>query len=366
MITCFIIAAIVALIGVFLLQGYRKIPVTHKGQKVILGKRIEGEFYDEGWHFFPLFPYWYGYIKINMEKKTFTVTMEKARTPDRAESKIPVTITFRPIPELLSEYIISRQEAGVKEQLEGKIEERIREWAMNLEEGPMTWIELNQSKAESTSILVTKLAKKFLPEVPDYAQEVPSWIWMRYFSKPRPKEFLKNEVKWARNNWEEVEKVLEKIKSDSNHGPATIEDLEKIIKDRRSEIEAVRNGSGTIKLTDLGIVLERLNIGNIEVLGKVAEQAENEAKEEMERRAEALEIKNVLDRVQKFVKKGFTPESALEAVLVNMGKVPKTIQEKKINASSETLAALKEVLTPTLLQLFQMFSKKDEKDGGTE
>ena len=138
----YFLAAFVLLFGSFVLQGLRKIPANppHKGVKTWLGKKVilrDGtcEVCDEGWGFYPFFPYLYGFIPIKVARITFEVVSAKTRTPDGAESKVPVWLTVRPIPELLHNYIASGKEAGVVKQLTGKIQERIREWAMGQEEG---------------------------------------------------------------------------------------------------------------------------------------------------------------------------------------------------------------------------------------
>ena len=357
--TTTLIVAVLSLIAAFILQGYRKIPSnpSHVGQLTKWGKKINGKSLSEGWNFLPLYPLWYGYILINMERKTFTVIAESTRTPDLADSKTEGTFTFRPIRELLCNYIDSGKEEGVKKQLYGKIEEKIREWAMNPEGGPSTWIELNQSKLEAVSVLVTKIAKNSITEIPEYAQTVPTWIWLRYYSQPKPKKFLINENDWAENDWEKVKIALREI--ESTNGTNAVENLKIAVKKRREEIEDLRTGNGKIIIDDLGIVLERLNIGNIDVLGEVAKHADQEAKEEMERKAEALEVENILKRVSEFMAApyNFSSEAALEAVLVNMGKIPKTISENKFSVSSETLKTLQETLPQTLKGIFELFTK---------
>jgi len=368
MITFLIVWTIVTvLIGVFFLQGLVKIPANppHMGQLTIFGKRMPGRYLKEGWHWLPLRPFLYGFILVKVERITFTVTAERVRTNDRAESKVPVTLTFKPLPELLCNYINSRQEEGVKEQLAGKIQERIREWGMDPEGGPATWEELNQSQLEATSVLLTRIAKNSIAKIEGHAQNVPTWIWLRYYSKPRPRNILKNERHWAEKDWTRVKTVLAEI--ETQEGPAAITALGETVDKRREKILNLSMGIGTTELTDLGVVLERLNIGDIDVLGEVGKQAEQEAKEKMERNAEALEVRNILDRVEEFMAEPyhFSAEHALEAVLVNMKKIPKTIEEKKFNISSETLEALKEILPPTLENILALFTKKTKK-GGTK
>jgi regulator of protease activity HflC (stomatin/prohibitin superfamily) len=326
------------IIGSFVLLGLRKIPIHHVGQVTRLGRRVPGEYREEGWNWIP---FWEDIISINIERITFTVTAEKALTPDRASSKIPVTITWRPVKGLLCEYINSKNEEGVKEQLTGKIQERIREWCVNTEEGPATWYELNQTKLEGTSVLVKRIASNSLAEVPDYAQSIPTWIWLVYFSNRKPKTFTKNEEAWSKNDWKLVKDVLSTI--ETTLGINAVTDLKVEIEKRREEVNSIRTGTGAIIVEDLGIVIERLNIGEVEVLGEVAKAAEQQAKELQEREAEKLELDGVEARMKTLMAPpfNFSNSEARELIQTERKKVIKTINETKINVSESTSELVK-------------------------
>jgi regulator of protease activity HflC (stomatin/prohibitin superfamily) len=335
----FIVFFIIVIVLAIFFQGLVKIPVVHKGQLTIWGKRQE-KYLNEGWHFLLFYPYYQGLVIINMERISFKIVVERARTPDRANSRIPILVTFRPDPKNFENYINSGGQEGVKTQLEGKIQERVREWCMGREEGPHDWIELNQSQVEASSILLKKIARLYLEEVPNYAQEVPTWIWLIYTKKPRPIKLSYNEDRWAKNKWKRVTDILGKLT------PEEIDSLEKAVEKRREKINEVRSGSGKIEIEDLGIVLERLNIGDIDVLGGVAEQAEKQAKEEEERKAEEIELKYILLRIKELQNAGFSKEQALEAVQTERGKVSKIIQEKKFSLSDETKGMIENIFNP--------------------
>ena len=341
----FLLAFVVLVFGAILLQGLRKIPASppHKGQATRFGKRIPGKHYDEGWGFFLFYPYFHGFILVKVERITFEFVSEKTRTPDRAESRVPVFVTIRPLPNMLIEYIDSGQEEGVKKQLLGKIQERIREWAMGPEEGPADWVELNQSHLEATSVLVKKIAGNSLTPIPDYAQPVPTWIWLRYFTQPRPTKLLKSEEVWAETNWLRVREVLEQI--ENVHGINAVRDLEIAVNQRRKEVEDLRTGAGKIVLDDLGVRLERLNIGDIDVLGDVAKQAEGEAKEEQERQKDALELRFVRERMAELMKPpfNFSPGEARDLVQTERGKVVRAIDDKRISLDATTAEIMAKV-----------------------
>ena len=337
--------------GILFWQALDKISAKppHKAQVTIFGKRqkrkvkvkeaeaekeVEISLYkDEGWRLFPLNPLWYGYIPVKVERITFEVK-STVRTPDRANSHVPIVLTIRPEANYLIEYIDSGGEEGVKTQLIGKIQERIREWAMSEEEGPMSWRELNRAHLEAVSILIKAIAgKENMSLIPGYAQGIPTHIWMRYFSKPQPKKaFFTNEEEWIENNWKKVKEELNKMSNEQK------QELEEAVKKRRDEIVVLRVGAAKILIQNLGIVIERLNVADIEVLGEVAKRADAQAKEQEDRDAEELELGFVRERIEDLMKPPFkySPEQALEVVQTERGKVEKQIAETKVNISAET------------------------------
>ena len=351
------IALIVGIFGGFVLQGLRNIPndPPHKGVVTHRGERIEegGETVtvDEGWHFFPFYPFLYGYVLVDVSRKTFIVST-KVKTPDRADSEVPVHLVFRPLEGHLIQYLDSGGREGAEEQFSGKVEERVREWAIDPDWGPYTWVELQQSQLEGTSILLRSMVPKEpwdgsgdhppqdkIVEVPDYAQKVPTSIWMAYFQRPDAiTARVKGEELWMKDNWAKVEKELAKMSDDEKVL------LRNIINHRRKQVEDIRAGSGKFLIDDLGIQLERLNIGDVKVLGEVALAAEKQAKEDEDRQGEELELKHVRDQVVELSETlGGNASAAMEAVQIERGKVPKEIKEVQITLSPDAKGVLESV-----------------------
>lgn len=387
MIQAIIVTIIFLLTGAIILSGLVKIKANppHKGQKTIFGKRIPGEYYNEGWNFLFLYPFYEGFIPVEVGVVPLDVIAEGVRTPDKANSKVPISLAYIPMPELLCQYLDNGGKEGVNKYLTGKIQERTREWAFGKEEGPHDWVELNQCQLEASSILIKRianpkkliedntviyppeLAKKIkentLVEIPQWAQNVPTWIWLRYYAQPRPKNFFENEKDWVKDDWKIIKDLFEEIKNEPE-GSEKIKNLEESVAKRRDQINAIRNGTGTIILLDLGIMLKRLNIGDIDVLGKVAELAEKKATEEQERLGEALEIKYVLERIGDFMKNpyNYSAEQALEAVQTERGKVVKNISESKFTISPETRETLENIVSSATLNILQYFTEKGGKN----
>ncbi|MCM2339254.1 MAG: hypothetical protein NDI62_02255 [Burkholderiales bacterium] len=349
----FIIPILILILGAFILQGLIKISASPPcvGLGTRFGKRNQ-KIYEEGWNFFPLYPYLKGFILIKMERINIEVSCDKVRTLDKAESKISIGLTIRPVKELLIPYIDSGQEKKVTEILIKIIEEKIREWCMNKGEGPNNWEELNMSKLEGVSVLIKKIAgnkSEYLTQITGIAQKVPTWIWLRYFSNPQPREenLLENEKYWAENEWNNVNTVLNEIRM--KEGEEGINLLITQVAKRREDLEKIRSGQGKLIIKDLGIIIERLNIGEINVLGEVGKKAENEAKEKQEKAAEILELEHISKRILALMKDppdgpGLTREQALEQIQLSQGKTTKTIDAKSINLDPTTSALIGKIL----------------------
>ncbi len=364
------LAIFVGLSGIFVLQGLKKIPEDppHKGILTILGRRqyrikngVKTAIYlDEGWKFFPLYPIVFGYVSVNVERKPFDITVV-TRTPDRAEVEVTISVTLRPVAEYLIQYEDSGGFKGIKQHLGGEIEERVREWAEGLQEGPMDWREIYQAKLEAASILIKRIAGNGLVGIPKEAQEIPTYILLKYVSVPKiegneedEKKVAKNEWPWIKNNWERVENILNNLPPE-----VTKDNVIEQAKKRKEQVQKIRSGEGKTDIIDLGMRLERLNISNVKVIGEAGKTADQEAKEQEELQAEALEIGHILTQLERLRDEGkYTPEQALEILQTERGKVTKAVDEKKLNISSETRELIKLIGKDTLDAIF---SKKGGK-----
>ena len=356
----------IAVVLAFLLQGLRRIEndPPHKGIVTILGKRQYKErngekitvYTNEGWQFFPFCPFVTSPIHIDVSRKNFQIEVI-TRTPDRALVKIMVDVTVRPWAERLIEYLDSGEFEGVKSQFSGEISERIRGWVEGEEEGPKNWPELYQARLEAISILIRRIAGKKkmdkLAEIPDEVQEIPTSILLKFYSKERPvgkkwpnEEFSENEKAWADEDWEKVREVID------NLNDAKKKEVKEAVKKRRRVINDLRSGDTKIELDDLGVILERLNVSNIEVLGRTAEAADQEAKEQEELKAEALEVGHLLTQIKRLKETGYSPEQALEILQTERGKVNKSIDEKKLNISPESRQLFEKLGKETLDMIF--------------
>ena len=282
---------VIGIVGAIIYYGLVKIPASPPEVALVtfLGERIH-RVKKEGWRFFFGYPYIFSYIPIEVTKLNQEFIPNEVRTPDNAEIKVPVSITWQPQslnPEALIIYINTGGQKGVENILQSIVSERIRQWARSLEEGPQSWEEA-QAAGEKA-----------------------------------------------------VEVILEAI-------------LGRDVTDE--EMKECRRGTACLNLQSLGIIINRLNVGQIEVLGTIAEAAEKAAKETQEKKAEIVELDHVKERVKIFTNAGFTPERALEIVQTERGKVSKTISEHKISISTEVGETLKEIV-PAFLSLAGLTAK---------
>ena len=99
-------------------------------------------------------------------------------------------------------------------------------------------------------------------------------------------------------------------------------------------------------------------------LGKFAEAADLEVKEEMERKAETLEIQHVADTIDRLKKQlGISNEIALEILQTERGKVVKNISENKWNISPETRAMIEKIAPEMLAGFLSKLAKGGERIG---
>ena len=296
------LATWVLLGGGFILQGLRKILAQppHKAIRTILGKRQDNKVVNEGFGIFPLYPWWHGFIPINVTKVNQDLPEQLVRTPDRAESSVPISLTWTPNkndPKSLIEFLNTGGENGVKTILEDIVRERLREWAFSIDEGPKDWQELMGAREEAVAILLKAIVGKELTAIPTSAQSIPTSIWLKYFVSPR-KTLTENEQRVVGKDWGNVDKLLSTLESEN---PDETEKIKKAVEDRRKEIKLAQQGNGNFAFSQLGIILNRLNIGEIKPKGELAKIAEIEARETQERKGEVFEVDTDLMKARRLV-----------------------------------------------------------------
>jgi len=296
-VTLFTLGITFILLGIsfaIVLQGLQKIPVTKVALETFFGERIP-KVKVEGWRFFFLYPYVFDYILIDLIRRSPDYEPKDIRTPDNAEIKIRISITWHPNSDDANDlitFINNGQTEGVEDILGDVVGERIRQWARSKKEGPQTWEEAQGSGSKA------------------------------------------------------VEAILETI-------------LARNVTE--AELKECLRGNGNFKMPSLGIIIDRLNIGNIEVTGAVKEAADKKAKELQEKSGEEVEQEFVRNEIKKNMALGASYAEAKEQVQTERGKVTKNIQESKIKIDiSEIGESIKDIIPSGILK--NIFGNK--KKGG--
>lgn len=107
--------------------------------------------------------------------------------------------------------------------------------------------------------------------------------------------------------------------------------------EREEFLTKMRSGSGLQAIPQLGIILNRLNIENLEFKGELARVANLEVMEQRERAGERIQNAHAIEQVQLIMEKlGCSNEQAIELFQTERGKVLKKILEIKPNVSDGT------------------------------
>ena len=95
----------------------------------------------------------------------------------------------------------------------------------------------------------------------------------------------------------------------------------------RQIVRKLMVGNAAVEIPNLGITLNRLNVGKIVPQGELISAAEKMVVEEAQREGDRIEIQNVRDRIEELVAAGLSPEGAAQVVQTERGKITKTVEE---------------------------------------
>jgi hypothetical protein len=323
---------------VFSKNAFKKIDNTppSKGVLAIFGRRLNVEL-KEGWHFFPIHPFIFSYVAVNVEMVVQDLEPQEVRTPDKTQVAVETSIAWIPgiegEGESLNTYINKGGEIGVRKSLRNGIEDRTRTWAASNDEGPADWEEAQALKGDAHEVLVKAILRESLTEIDS---PIPTTAWLRFFARPQaePSDYdiaqgwakkrvtvLPNGKKRKRFSWKGLDAIFQAYTDDVK------EMLERQIEKRREDVRAVREGSAKFPIRSLGITVVKFNVKEVKVEGAVAKAAELEEKEKKERAADEVEIQNVSDRIRQLLADipNLTVQQAIDIVQTERDKVARTI-----------------------------------------
>jgi len=339
----------------FVYYAIREIPADppHKGILLFLGRRLRKVLH-EGWQYLPLCPIIFNAVKVKVTKINQDLEEQIVKTPDLTDLGFKISITWTPgswtanneeQADLLFAFLNSGREETVKNILKDIIQDRLRVWAFSGEEGPADWEEAVGAKDEALAILIKAILGDDIPSIPS---SIPTNVLLRYFNVPKKKPLIYQKKKWGKqgkegNEWEGLEKELGDLSREERSA------LEEAVKKRQEIIAKVKQGNGVFVKRSLGITINRFTINEVVLKGKVAEAVEGRVVEKHQREAEKTELQHIRRRTKELIKEGFTREQAVEITQTERGKITKSVDEKKLTISPETLSVVEKG--------FQLFSK---------
>lgn len=252
----------------------------HVAVVIRLGKRLR-KVKGEGLRLFPLCPYLYNAILIDVSKKHQDLRNIPVHTPDLGEMTISASLTWTPLPTHAIEYLDHGGEPGIRTVLDNIGYAALRKWATASEGGPKDLEEALKTPHGTDEILIPMLVGL----APDLSME-----------------------------------------------------------ERAENARRVRTGEG-VPIPLLGITLNRLNIRTLQTSGVVAQTSEKIARVKKEIGAGSPEIRYLEEAIRSLKEStGVTNEQAIELLQTERGKVEKKIQELKIGVSPATLDTVMRVI----------------------
>lgn len=336
----------VALTTLFVINGLRKIPASppHKAILVLFGRRLEVVI-NEGWNFFPGYPFVFSFILVKVEKVNYDLESQEVRTPDNALISVRASITWiagiEDTPGSFIVYLNSGGEDGVRKIIHDIIEDRVKTWARSNKEGPSTWMEAQAMKDDAHGVLAKSLLGDALKAIPRRFQDVPTSTWMRFFDNPKsePTEYdASSNYGWAHKgtdadgkptwDWKGLQRKFDSYSSiDQGILEDAINGEEDGKEGRRKQIRNLREGKAKFGDESLGITIVRFTVNEVVIEGEVAKAAELAEKEARERAADTVELENIAARAKGLRKDNpeMTYEKAVETVMIAQGKVRKSV-----------------------------------------
>lgn len=328
--------------GIFILQGLTRIPADppHVGLVTEWGERTEF-IKREGIRLLPLRGLWYNAIRVLVKAENLDLPPQTLTIPDGSKLKGPLSFTWYPEKkngkELVA-YLNTVGESGKRDTMNNILKdiamERLREWASSNKEGPKTWRDAIGSSFEGTAII----AKAILgDEIGEVSSPVPTTVLFRYFVPGRP---IPTRVNLTKQEVKQFGAELNQLEVNA----AELEALRQQVEARRTAVKKLRQGKGEFKKPELGIIITRINLGEIEEVAgdKIVEADKDRQKEIHEREAQKVEIEHLRDRARE-IKTDFpqlTDELALMIAQVQLEKVKRDVLDRNFGVQPALLTAI--------------------------
>ena len=158
---------------------------------------------------------------------------------------------------------------------------------------------------------------------------------------------LKERVReWASNQeggWVEALRVTEaltaRLAKDIGGIPTTLS-----VEEERALVARVRSGLAEQTIKGLGIILNRLNVSELNIRGKVGAEADIAAYARLRMAGQRIDFDLITEILKKLMALGFTADQSIELVQIERDKVEKKVREYRGSAAAATLSAVEKIL----------------------
>lgn len=332
--------------GGFVWQAARRISADppHRGILTIFGFKVSVEI-NEGLDIFPIYPFLCGVITVNVQKANIDFPLQTIFTPENAKSKAPLSLTF--IPKNLMRFINAGRHKTVVNILHDMCRQALRYWAKSEDEGPSNYNELLATGDEGINFVYRAIIGEEKEKIPS---SIPTSILIKLFRNfygeklfphsERPRPDLTKFEKEKYKDWDRIDEIIgspEECGLPLDINNERFKKLKVAVDERLKVISQLAKGNGIVEKEDLGITFNRVNLGDVQPEGKLAEVIDLPVKEEIEAKGETTEIELVKAAAKALADELKIPgETALDVVQSERGKAKREI--KKIDVSAETLS----------------------------
>lgn len=297
-------------------------PITI-GIVTYLGKKQFHLILEEGWNWLFLRGIIFDYLLLKNHSRERKINCQDIFTPDKQDLKLKIGLAYSLDKKNIESYLKkdpspSKKEKGdlnidheaidgaIQESLESRIGDVLRQWAMHPNYGPHTW----EEAIASSLVAMNNIAKSlFGAHLRGIRSDLPTSILIQYFSgeKKPSNKYSEDEYGYdGAHPWGKLKKMLEEQHPNYDLDVSNrLDAIKERILERIEILRKLQSGDADLKISDLGIVISRLNIE------EMLPNTENEVykaslKEETERRekaSETTELETEIELAEKLIKK---------------------------------------------------------------
>lgn len=320
-------ATFALLSGGFLIEAIKDIdPQNNQVAIPIVNNKLVNRLLGSGWKFIPLRGFFFLDV-MRLSGMSFSTRFDSiVILPDDKEINDPAQIywiidPYNPIPFVRLGSNQTERLMELNQRLQEQIGQRLRQWLCSTTEGPRTLEQARQMRDEEMLAILEKISGDDISRLhPDLTNEQIFGFLKKYPWMEAEKEARK---KFRALSEEERNALLEGAK---NH-------LLKLVDD-------ARNGHAKIRLVDLGIIVTRFGVSNIEPTPETKAGMLKVSAADWDAQAQAKTAASVAAEAELYAKTSPIPIDATKYALIRRGIVKEKIKQNEIKLSPNVTDAV--------------------------